>query len=1659
MELAGAEDAAVTFNKPIPIYVENFLAFPNGEPVPVGSYNQTTGLWQTEETGRVISIVGIDAQGRALVDIDATPGADNPSELFMDDEERRSLASRYPVGQSLWRFRAQHFSIWDANWAWEPVANATPPNQPPPRPDELPPDVPPCEVSGSIIECESQVLREQLPIAGTPFSLVYSSGRQRGSARQIRIPLTGGALPEDIRGIELEVTVAGRTLASMLPTPAPNLEAVIPWDGLGAGGQFLMGPQTVQVRLGYEFPVTYVRTSRFGYNGNGVRITGNKQRAAVTLWQDSEVHLGNVDARYAGLGGWMLNEHHVLDPRSEAVFLGDGTRSAIHESYYKTDLAFSGPRVQYGVEGPDGLLYLSTIDGTVKQVGPDGTGRTLASCNFCGGLAFGPDGLLYFTDTGYGNGILAVNPATGAAIWIAGGGARDTDGPVNGANVGGPLAIAFGQDGSLYYSERRLGTFGPRLRRIRDGWIETIASGNFDVIVPTPDGGLLASSYSEGRLIRIGPDGKQSLVAGGVSQVVPFYEGMPATLYNFGGMRGFARTPDGTLFLAINDSILRMDPEGKLTRVVGTGATGYSPHGLPASRTLLDQNGTFTPFANARGDLFVPVYDGRVFRIGTGQFDADAKRVVPSSDGERLFVFDARGKHLSTQNARTGTDLLRFEYDGQGLLVSATDADGQRTNIERDESGRALAIVAPHGQRTLLTVDGAQNLVGLARPDGGQYQFGYTADGLLTSLRDPKAASEGTGSYTFQYQGGRLVRDQAPDTGAQQLVRTDGANGWTVRRSTPLGRVTSHRFITAVGEEQRTVTHPDGTAASSVRRPDAATRYTVNGRQYDGRTIQANGTNVYTLSQSHSAYGRQAVFVGEQATVLPSGLSRLETHSESSTVSPTTRQILSSTESSTVNGRVTKKTFDGVARTFTTTTPAGRQTRRWLDEQGRTVRVESGSDLPTNFSYDSAGRLERIARGDRETMYTYAQAGAMAGYLSRVTDGLEQATEYARDALGQPLLQTLPDGHEVGFSWDGLGNMTGLVPPGRPGHAQSFDAVGQQLSYEPPSLSSASAATTFGYNLDRQLISMLRPDGVAVGLNYDSAGKLDVVTTPTGNYDYDYYGPTACNGCAPGKLSKITSPSGVALNFTYDGSLFKGATWTGPISGSLGFSYDNEFRISSESINTSTVRYGYEADSLVTCASLTSCSPAGADALRVTWDPLTPRVSTVTLGGTTESRAYNAYGELASLRALHGSQLVYAEFLDAPGEERDALGRIVTRTETLPSGTHVWRYSYDARGRLEQVLLDDELYEHLTYDPNGNRLQRETPTETLTATLDAQDRLLTYGPYAYTYTAHGELRTKTDTRTAQTTTYSYDARGNLARVDLPTGDVIEYVTDGLNRRVAKKKNGVIQKRWLYRDQLRIAAELDGSGALVSRFVYASRSNVPDFVVRGGVTYRVLSDHLGSPRLVVNAANAADVKQLVRHDAWGVVLEDSAPGWIPFGFAGGLYDPDTGLVRFGARDYDPPTGRWTAKDPILFKGGQSNLYAYVNNGPVNLTDRTGLYFCNQTSEPIRVGGTVGAGHGHTPGEDDTYREGWVQPGQCVGGDHGPLDTPDGPLHDVDVFDHDGDGEVERPMSNTPGTKADEVWNHGKIPWGDDRDRGICAVDLNPWKPGSTPIPWW
>ena len=95
-------------------------------------------------------------------------------------------------------------------------------------------------------------------------------------------------------------------------------------------------------------------------------------------------------------------------------------------------------------------------------------------------------------------------------------------------------------------------------------------------------------------------------------------------------------------------------------------------------------------------------------------------------------------------------------------------------------------------------------------------------------------------------------------------------------------------------------------------------------------------------------------------------------------------------------------------------------------------------------------------------------------------------------------------------------------------------------------------------------------------------------------------------------------------------------------------------------------------------------------------------------------------------------------------------------------------------------------------------------------------------------------------------------------------------------------------------------------------------------------------------------------QRLDYDEYGNVSYDSNPDFTPFGFCGGLYETKTKLTRFGARDYDATIGRWTSKDPIGFKGMQSNLYEYCLNEPVNYFDILGFQQINSNGKQSNGG---------------------------------------------------------------------------------------------------------
>jgi RHS repeat-associated protein len=151
-------------------------------------------------------------------------------------------------------------------------------------------------------------------------------------------------------------------------------------------------------------------------------------------------------------------------------------------------------------------------------------------------------------------------------------------------------------------------------------------------------------------------------------------------------------------------------------------------------------------------------------------------------------------------------------------------------------------------------------------------------------------------------------------------------------------------------------------------------------------------------------------------------------------------------------------------------------------------------------------------------------------------------------------------------------------------------------------------------------------------------------------------------------------------------------------------------------------------------------------------------------------------------------------------------------------------------------------------------------------------------------------------------------------------------------------NGIQTEGFLYKDQLNPYAWMDGSGNEKAIFIYGEMTHVPSYMIKSGIKYKYVTDHLGSVRALVNMSTGT-LAQSITYDEFGNQLSNTNPDFQPFGYVGGITDYDTDLIRFGARDYDPSIGRWTSKEPLGFGGG-SNWYIYSENDPINIYDVTG-----------------------------------------------------------------------------------------------------------------------
>ena len=712
---AGATE--VVFSQPLYNYVENFLNFPVGNLVPSGYYDLQKGQWIPSPNGQIIQIVSVTGI-HADIDVDGDGVADTGtllSDLEITDVEREKLAGRYNTGQSLWRVPITHFTPHDYNWSRQIARQASTPSQLLPKGGANSTLDDPCTEAGSIIECENQTLGETLPLTGSSFSLNYRSDRSRGRKEAYTLEIPLGSTSTGIRkGIELEVTVAGRRFLQSFPAVIPS--TTFEWDGLDAYGRQIQGLQTAKIRIGYVYDAFYTqplnsrqfRTVRlFGLYSSTLNFFPILTRQDAILWQEYEVQLGVISNKNV-LAGWNLSVHHSYDPVGKILHKGNGSRRKVNP-----------------IEKLVGII--TTVVGNGDFVFSGDGGLATQTSLTPGKVTFGPDGSLYIADW-FNHRIYRVG-TDDIVTTVAGNGNAafsGDDGPATDAGIGSPGGIAVDSDGSLYIATGHRNDDHINNNRIRkvspDGIIRTISGlgiGGFsddggaatEAILYSPeglaigmDGSLYIAGLNESRIRKISSDGIITTVAGHRSQGFSGDEGL-ATDARLSNPYDVAIGTNGSLYIADNTNlrIRKVTSEGIITTVVGNGIGGFSGDGGLATQVNLTHPKSIE--VGLDGSLYIADSNHRIRRVGTdgiittvagngiGSFSGDeglatkaslwnpedveigpdgslyiadvsnarVRKVTPtpsleiidiaSEDGTQIYSFSSSGQHLETRNS------------------------------------------------------------------------------------------------------------------------------------------------------------------------------------------------------------------------------------------------------------------------------------------------------------------------------------------------------------------------------------------------------------------------------------------------------------------------------------------------------------------------------------------------------------------------------------------------------------------------------------------------------------------------------------------------------------------------------------------------------------------------------------------------------------------------------------------------------------------------------------------------------------------------------------------------------------------------------------------------------------------------------------------------
>ncbi|MFL6676160.1 MAG: transglycosylase SLT domain-containing protein [Massilia sp.] len=830
------------------------------------------------------------------------------------------------------------------------------------------------------------------------------------------------------------------------------------------------------------------------------------------------------------------------------------------------------------------------------------------------------------------------------------------------------------------------------------------------------------------------------------------------------------------------------DGEGRVTGVVD--AEGY-----------LTENGY-----DADGNLVRTVrYANRVTQAATAGVTVDGLRPEPSAqDQVSTQIFDGVGRKLSATNAE-GTR-TEYQYDADGRLTAAVAAAGaseaRTTTQQFDALGQVTAV---QGERNGIsyTYDAAGRRTSSTDANGNRTIYYYNRSGQLTHTINALGEVE-------ERRYDALGEQVAVVSHGNRLPSLDGLNGGLVDAAL----LAALAGIGDGGKDSVTTASYDK-AGQVVEMTDAmggTTAYTYDGfgdvvqrttsidatdvltetAQYDkrGEQVEATTDGVATTGE-YDAFGRVVRMVDANGNATVQEYDRLgrlvtiedPTHAVRKSSYDAFARQLSQTDAT---GNTTTYTYDDASRSMTVRTAEGVMMSVVHDRHGETQSITDGNGNVTTYSYDADGNLVDSGNALGQTHNSY-DAG---GRLIESVDANGNVVRYTYDAANRTLSRTVDP--------DGLALTT----------AYQYDAKGQQVS----ATDANGVVTTTAYDLKGQVVEqVVDPAGLALTTrySYDQRGNVLTVTKPGGlgtQYVYDAQGR---------RVEEHVDPNGLDQTTRY--------------------SYDNNGNLVAATDPLGNVtRYAYDADNRL--------------------------VYTVDAAGNVKQNSYDAAGRVTAKET-------YARPIALEGlGQHVGVAEIAARVAATPGQDASPRLVYDKDGHVRYTVDGEGGVTAYRYDSNGNVTERIGYANRidLASWVPGTDPVVVSDPahdlhVRVVYDANNHAIYRIDGTGAVTET-KYDANGNVVD-SIAYANRIAVATPATQADVAAAliPDGEHDQRrhQVFDSANRLTWTVNGTGA-VTHLVYDSDGNL---IKR--INYATSIDPAADPQTV--PASAADRVTVVAYD--------------------------------------------------------------------------------------------------------------------------------------------------------------------------------------------------